>query len=61
MNEMRLQDLRARIAHAQYTVDPDAVAAALLTRRGACELLGLTAPASGEAVLVAREVDSPTP
>ena len=58
---MRLMDLQARIARAQYTVDPDAVAAALLrdgSTRGLLGLLG-AAPASGDAVFVPGELDGP--
>jgi hypothetical protein len=57
-NDMRLQDLQARIAHAEYTVDPHAVAEALLRRGGLRALLGAAEPPcpSAEAVLVARQL-----
>jgi hypothetical protein len=60
MKDMRLQDLQARIAHAQYTVDPDAVARALLQHGTARGLLGLTGMrASGQSMLVSGELHGP--
>jgi hypothetical protein len=61
MNDMRLQDLQTRIARAQYAVDEDAVAAALLRHRVARRLLGLTTPSRGseQPVLVAGQLHRP--
>ena len=61
MNDMRLQDLQARIAHARYTVDPAAVAEALLQDGTARGLLGLPGGrASDQPVLVARQLHERT-
>jgi hypothetical protein len=61
MNDMRLQDLQHRIAHAQYVVDADAVAEAMLQHGAARGLLGLIGAvrASEQTVLVPGELHRP--
>jgi hypothetical protein len=60
MNDMRLQDLQARIAYARYTVDPDAVAEALLRHTTARGLLGLAAAGPSEQqMLIAGQLHEP--
>ncbi|HSD75928.1 MAG TPA: hypothetical protein VLA98_00930 [Solirubrobacteraceae bacterium] len=61
MNDTRLKDLESRIARAQYAVDSDAVAEALLRRGTVRRLLGLAIlpRGSAEPVLVARQLYRP--
>jgi hypothetical protein len=61
MNDMRLKELQTRIDRAQYSVDADAVAEAMLQHGLARGLLGLlgAARASDESVLIAGQLHRP--